>query len=208
MITGSQYSNLGFCSMNNPQPLVSIITIVYNDEKHLEQTIQSVLNQTYPHTEYIIIDGGSTDNTVSIIKKYSDRLAYWISERDGGISDAFNKGISKVSGEIVGIINADDWYETDAVENVVLSIKNYDVAYGNMMYWKNGERDMVVHGRHDYLKHEMTLNHPTVFVKKYCYEQYGVFNNNVRKIFIFYFPGLLACSVPLLVTLTFPPHVS
>lgn len=166
--------------MNNPQPLVSVITIVYNGDKHLEQTIQSVLNQTYPHIEYIIIDGGSTDNTVSIIEKYSHRLAYWISEKDNGISDAFNKGISKANGEIVGIINADDWYETDAVENVASTIKNYDVAYGNMMYWKNGEKDMVVHGRHDYLKHEMTLNHPTVFVKKYCYDQHGLFNNNIK----------------------------
>src|SRR5690349_11081866 len=138
--------------MIKQQPLVSIITIVYNGEKHLEQTIQSVLSQTYSNIEYIIIDGGSVDNSISIIKKYNNRLAYWISEKDSGISDAFNKGIAKARGEIIGLINADDWYETDAVEKVVALIGNHDVAYGNVMYWKNGAKDMIVYGRHDYLK--------------------------------------------------------
>ena len=105
--------------MDKRKPLVSIVTIVYNGEKHLEQTIQSVLNQTYSNIEYIIIDGGSKDNTINIIEKYSDRLAYWISEKDNGISDAFNKGIAKSTGEIVGLINADDWYDFDAIKHVV-----------------------------------------------------------------------------------------
>jgi len=162
--------------MNKSHPLVSIVTVVFNGEKHLEQTIQSVLSQTYPNVEYIIIDGASTDNSVSIIKKYSDQLAYWISEPDKGISDAFNKGIHKATGEIIGLINADDWFEIDAIEKVVDAIKNHDVVYGNMAYWKNGSKDVIVHGRHDYLNNEMTVNHPTVFVKKKCYEQYGYFD--------------------------------
>src|SRR6478736_3483755 len=99
-------------------PLITIITIVYNGEKHLEQTIRNVLDQNYDHLQYIIIDGGSTDQSVEIIKKYEKKLHYWISEKDKGISDAFNKGIAKATGEIIGIINADDWYESGALERV------------------------------------------------------------------------------------------
>lgn len=158
------------------QPLVSIITIVFNGEKHLEQTIQSVLNQTYPNIEYIIIDGGSGDNSVSIIKKYSTRLAYWVSEKDKGISDAFNKGISKTSGEIIGMINADDWYESDTIGKVVLSIKDHDVVYGDLRLWKQEKPEVVFTGNHHYLKKEMTINHPTVFVKRHCYLKFGLFD--------------------------------
>src|SRR5690242_19312818 len=93
------------------KPLVSIITIVYNGETYLEQAINSVLQQSYPHIEYIVIDGGSTDKSVSIIKKYESNIQYWISGRDNGIADAFNKGLAKAKGNVIGFINADDWYE-------------------------------------------------------------------------------------------------
>ena len=166
--------------MDKRKPLVSIVTIVYNGEKHLEQTIQSVLNQTYSNIEYIIIDGGSKDNTINIIEKYSDRLAYWISEKDNGISDAFNKGIAKSTGEIVGLINADDWCDFDAIKHVVSSIDDRDVAYGDMAYWKNGVQQMIVYGKHSFLNHEMSINHPTVFVKRHCYQQYGLFDTNYK----------------------------
>ena len=109
--------------MNKQQPLVSIITIVFNGGKHLQQTIESVLGQSYSNIEYIIIDGGSKDSSVSIIEKYSAQLAYWTTEPDKGISDAFNKGIKKTKGQIIGIINADDWYEADTVQQVVTAIK-------------------------------------------------------------------------------------
>lgn len=164
----------------NYQPLVSIVTIVFNGETYLEQTIKSVLNQTYPKIEYIIIDGGSKDKTPEIIKKYSKSLAYWISEKDNGVSDAFNKGIARCSGEIIGLINSDDWYEPSAVENVVLLMEKYEVAYGNLRYWKNEQKDMIVEGNHDVLSMEMTLNHPTVFVKSSCYKKYGGFNPDYR----------------------------
>jgi glycosyltransferase involved in cell wall biosynthesis len=162
--------------MNEQQPLVSIITIVFNGEKHLQQTIESVLGQTYPNVEYLIIDGGSKDNTVSIIKNYSSHLAYWISEKDKGISDAFNKGISKATGDIIGLINADDWYEKDAVEKIVQAIGNNDVVYGNLALWRNEKQEVIFTGNHHYLTKEMTINHPTVFVKRQCYLQYGLFD--------------------------------
>lgn len=166
--------------MNEIQPLVSVITIVYNGEEYLEQTIKSVLNQTYSNLEYIIIDGGSKDNTLEIIQKYASHFAYWSSEPDKGISDAFNKGIANSSGEIIGLINADDWYEVDTIKKVVDAIGNNDVAYGNLAYWKNGIKEMVVHGRHDFLKNEMTVNHPTVFVKRHCYQKYGLFDTTYK----------------------------
>lgn len=162
--------------MNEINPLVSIITIVYNGEKYLEQTIQSVLAQTYRNIEYIIIDGGSTDGTLGIIKRYNPQLAYWISEKDKGISDAFNKGIDKATGDIIGLINADDWYEPDTVEKAVSSIKGYDVAYGNLRLWKNEKPDVIFTGNHNFLQKEMTINHPTVFVKRQCYLNYGLFD--------------------------------
>ena len=89
--------------------LVSIITVTYNAEKYLEQTIRSVIAQTYPNIEYIIIDGGSTDGTIDINKKYSDRIAHWVSEPDKGIYDAMNKGIRFAHGELIGIVNASDY---------------------------------------------------------------------------------------------------
>jgi glycosyltransferase involved in cell wall biosynthesis len=157
-------------------PLVSIITVVYNGEKYIENTIESILNQTYKNIEYIIIDGGSVDSTVSIIKKYQNRLAYWVSERDNGISDAFNKGIMRASGEIIGIINSDDWYENHTVEEVVKNIKDFDIVYGDLQLWKDKEKDFLVKGDHHFLTREMTVNHPTVFVRKECYSKLGLFD--------------------------------
>lgn len=87
---------------------ISIITVCYNSEKHLEECIQSVVNQTYENKEYIIIDGGSTDGTLDIINKYKDKLSYFVSEPDRGISDAFNKGITAASGDVICICNSDD----------------------------------------------------------------------------------------------------
>jgi glycosyltransferase involved in cell wall biosynthesis len=164
--------------MNHQQPLVSIVTIVYNGEQYLEQAIQSVLEQTYPHIEYIIIDGGSNDKSVDIIKKYQNRLAFWASEKDEGVSDAFNKGIARAHGEIIGLINADDWYEPYAVERVVNAIGDADVAFGDLRYWKNGTEDMVVTGNDDFLMNEMSVNHPTVFVRSGCYKKHGMFRTD------------------------------
>ena len=162
--------------MTKSQPLVSIITVVFNGDKYLEQTIKSVLGQTYTNVEYIVIDGGSTDNSVSIIKKYTDQIAYWISEPDGGISAAFNKGIQRATGEIIGLINADDWYENDTVEKVVAAMENYDVVYGNLALWRKEKQEVIFTGNHHYLTKEMTINHPTVFVRRQCYLQHGLFD--------------------------------
>jgi glycosyltransferase involved in cell wall biosynthesis len=162
------------------QPLVSIITIVYNGEKHLEQTIESVLSQSYKPIEYLVVDGGSTDNSLNIIGSYANRIARWKSEKDRGISDAFNKGISMATGTIIGIINADDWYEPEAIQSAVISLQDSDIAYGDLRLIKDGKTDFVLKGNHQFLDSEMTINHPTVFVKKEWYEKKGLFNEKYK----------------------------
>jgi len=116
--------------------LISIVTVVYNGEKYLEETIQSVINQTYDNVEYIIIDGGSTDGTLDIIKKYEDRVDYWASEKDSGIYDAMNKGISLFSGDYLFFLGADDFIKNTNIlyeVNKELNI-NYNLVYGNIKY--------------------------------------------------------------------------
>jgi glycosyltransferase involved in cell wall biosynthesis len=115
------------------KPLVTVITVVRNGKEHLEDTIQSVLSQTYDNIEYIVIDGGSTDGTIDIIKKYDEQLAYWISEPDNGIYDAMNKGIAHATGEWINFMNAgDSFYTNDVIAKIFTnSAVHADVIYGD-----------------------------------------------------------------------------
>lgn len=166
-------------------PLVSIITVVFNNEKHLEQTILSVLNQAYDHVEYIIIDGGSTDKTIEIIRQYEDALDYWISEPDGGIYDAMNKGISCAFGDFIGILNSDDlFYDSTVVESIVGKFNEVGkvcVLYGDMIKFNDKNPDLYSYQRGNltgtaFKNLNITINHPTCFVHRKLYHLYGTFN--------------------------------
>lgn len=116
-------------------PLISIITVVKNNEKFLEETIKSVLQQDYKNFEYIIIDGGSNDKSLEIIKKYSDKIDYWISENDDGIYDAFNKGMQLASGNFLGMVNSDDTLEKNALSILIKYINEnpkIDFIFGSV----------------------------------------------------------------------------
>ncbi|MEH7225242.1 glycosyltransferase family 2 protein [Bacillus sp. JJ1566] len=158
-------------------PKVSIITVSFNSVETIEKTIQSVINQTYSNVEYIIIDGGSTDGTVDVIKKYEDRITHWVSEPDNGIYDAMNKGIKLSNGKLIGIINSDDWYETNAVKNAVdvYNRMNNVVIYGMLRMIKNEKVQFIKGYTHETLSNQM-IQHPTCFVPKDLYDKYGVFN--------------------------------
>lgn len=123
--------------MNNPK--ISVITAVWNDAEHIEKTIQSVLSQTFPNVEYIIIDGGSKDGTVEVIRKYADKLSYWISEPDKGVYDAMNKGIIISTGDYVIFMNSGDTFHSDdAIEMMCLDkVEKNTIVYGNVSvkYW-------------------------------------------------------------------------
>lgn len=163
-------------------PKVSVITIVYNGAAGIERTIKSVLEQGYKNLEYIIVDGGSTDGTIDIVKKYEDKITRWVSEKDRGISDAMNKGIAMATGDIVGMIHADDWYEHGAIKAVVGAFLKYSpgAVCGALRLW-NGNRPYYL-GESDVsgMRYGMSIWHPTVFVKNKIYKTEGVFDLKYR----------------------------
>lgn len=120
------------------KPKISIITITFNSEKHLEETIKSVIEQNYPNLEYLIIDGGSKDRTMEIVNNYRDKIAYVVSEPDRGICDAFNKGIKAATGDLIGIINSDDLQLPNTLVTVA---ENYeptiDIIRGSIVCWND-----------------------------------------------------------------------
>lgn len=121
---------------NDPKMKISVVTVCYNSEDTIEETMLSVLNQTYSDVEYIIIDGGSTDGTVDIIKKYADRIAYWVSEPDNSIYDAMNKGIAVATGDYINFMNSGDSFASkDSISNVLTNIKeDIDIVFGDTLF--------------------------------------------------------------------------
>lgn len=161
------------------QPKVSIITVCYNSSETIRKTIESVINQTYKNIEYIIIDGNSDDGTQDIIRSYKNQIAFWSSESDSGIYDAMNKGIRAATGEIIGIINSDDWYSQETVEKIIASFKDSDaeVIYGDILQvYPDNQLIQSKLENLDNLIYKMVIAHPAVFVKKEVYNRLGVFN--------------------------------
>lgn len=164
--------------------LVSVITPCYNSGKTIEKTLECIENQTYHNIEYIIVDGGSTDETLEIIEKHRHRLPEQfrlISEKDKGIYDAMNKGIRLAAGQLIGIVNSDDWYEKDTIEQVVAHYQGNpcEVVYGMQRTYLNGREKATVIYHHDFLPQQM-ITHPTCFVTKDTYRDFGTFDLQYR----------------------------
>lgn len=162
-------------------PLVSVITVVRNGERTLEQTIKSVLNQTYDNIEYLIIDGGSADGTIDIIRKYDDRIDYWKSEPDAGIYDAMNKGIAASTGELINLLNADDYLEPNALELVVskyLEVKRPVIVYGHAFAVDDRYAVKAPMLSSNAFWLGMTINHQSMFVHREIYNAIGLYNTN------------------------------
>jgi glycosyltransferase involved in cell wall biosynthesis len=147
-------------------PLISIVTIVFNDVQSIEQTMLSVINQSYKNIEYIVIDGGSNDGTVDIIKKFDNNINYWCSEPDKGIYDAMNKGIDRASGEWIIFINSGDrFYNESVLSNVFSQNHTADVLYGDtMMHYEYGNIVLVPHKLQLIEKH-MIFAHTSTFTR-------------------------------------------
>ena len=171
------------------KPLVSIVTATFNRKEFLEETIQSVINQTYDNIEYVIIDGGSTDGTLDVIKKYDDKINFWISRPDNSMYEAINDGIKNCNGDIIAILNSDDKYiDEEVIQLVVNHFQNepdIDGIYGNLirLYEKSfrykrlfqvNYEQYLVSGKGTFVPHS------TLFIKRRLIEKVGLYDTHYR----------------------------
>ena len=159
---------------------VTIITVCYNSSKTIERTLKSVLNQTYSDYEYIIIDGFFTDDTLSIIEDYKPLFGSKlrvISEPDNGIYDAMNKGIRLASGDLIGIVNSDDYLELDALQNIVDAYDGYqyEIIYGMIRTIRDDKEVQVYIKSHENIDEDM-IAHPACFITKKIYDDFGLYS--------------------------------
>ena len=168
---------------------VSIITVSFNSAHTIADTIQSVLNQDYPDIEYIIVDGNSSDGTVQIIRHYENQISKWISEKDQGMYDAMNKGISMATGDVIGILNSDDVYMNQHVISDLMGLmheKNAKVVFADLILVDQEDSNKVLryydsgHFHPNKFKYGWMPAHPTVFVKREVYEAVGKFSTTYQ----------------------------
>lgn len=166
---------------------ISVITAVYNNVESTEDCLQSVLNQTYNDIEHIVIDGGSTDGTQQKITPYQEHLAFYISEKDKGIFDAYNKGIKKATGDVICILNSDDFfYSSETIGDVVKAFHqtHADLVYAKGLFVSQNDINVVkrIYSSKPFKKHFLTYGwiplHPTIYVKREIYEEYGLYDDS------------------------------
>jgi len=166
------------------KPKISIITSCYNSERYLEQCIKSIIEQNYDNLEYIVIDGGSTDGTLDIINKYRNKISYFVSERDKGISDAFNKGIKVATGDLIGIINSDDYMMPDALNKVAAEYeRGVDVYRGyELLYYptRNVTKAERPNNRFGSIPIGNCICHEAAFITKDMYNRVGDYKVNYK----------------------------
>jgi glycosyltransferase involved in cell wall biosynthesis len=165
---------------------ISIITVVYNNERTIRDAIQSVIGQSYKNIEYVIIDGNSKDNTVNIINEYKEKIGFFVSEKDNGLYDAMNKGIQNCTGDVIGILNSDDLYQDfNVIESVMEQFNNdpeLDILYGDLVYVKSDDTNKVVRNwkskeyYNNFFENANVPPHPALFVKNHVYKQAGLFD--------------------------------
>jgi len=166
-------------------PKLSIITINLNNAKGLQKTIESVVNQTFKDLEYIVIDGGSTDGSVEIIKKYADKINYWISEPDTGIYNAMNKGIAVAKGEYCLFLNSGDWLYNDTIIESVAGHELFtDIVVGNVLSVNsNYQSHKIAPNSYNITAYKLftsTLPHQASFIRKELFEKYGNYDENLK----------------------------
>ena len=166
---------------------VSIITVCFNSKDYIRTTIESVLDQDYPDIEYIIVDGKSTDGTVEIVESFGDKISKWVSEPDNGIYDAMNKGIQMASGDIIGIVNSDDFFHRkDSISHIVRTLQNNPVeaVFADIIFVRRDDPDELVRyfSSESFRPWKMRFGfipaHPTFFTYKTTYEKFGFYNTD------------------------------
>lgn len=164
---------------------ISIITVSYNSAGTIERTIKSVIQQEYGDVEYIVIDGGSTDGTVDVIRKYEKKIFFWLSEPDEGIYDAMNKGIRRATGEIIAFLNSDDWYQKNILSEVAEQFQdnNTQIVCGDVYYHQEGNTTKW-HVNEEKVRRQIRFRmgffHPAMFARKNLFEKYGGFDTKYR----------------------------
>lgn len=167
------------------KPLVTVITIVYNRSKYLAQTIESILSQSYNNVEYILIDGGSTDGTLDIIRKYEHAIDYWVSEPDAGISDAFNKGLTASTGKWLNFMNCGDRFASaDTLQDLVDNIdEKADVIFGKANVIDSKGKMLLTSGRafdRKKFARGLMIPHQSAFHNRHYFQQYGLFDKRLK----------------------------
>jgi len=167
-------------------PLVSIITVVYNGAAKIERAMQSVFNQSYPNIEYIVIDGGSTDETISIIEKYADRIDYYISQKDDGLYDAMNKGVALSSGKFIGVVNSDDMMFEHGIDEAVRELLAHDADFvAAQDYCADTEGNFVMIYPPDYIDEgclfgKPPFSHGAAIIGKSAYDRVGYYDTKYK----------------------------